>query len=47
QQIVRSLFWLNPDCGLKTRKAEEVKDALSVIVNAVKAKLKEYSQPLS
>ncbi|MBW7505297.1 hypothetical protein J5E97_11300, partial [Streptococcus pneumoniae] len=31
----------NPDCGLKTRKEEEVKDALTVLVNAVKAKRQE------
>ncbi|SUK94493.1 5-methyltetrahydropteroyltriglutamate--homocysteine methyltransferase [Staphylococcus aureus] len=41
QQIDRSLFWVNPDCGLKTRKEEEVKDALTVLVNAVKAKRQE------
>ena len=34
QQIDRSLFWVNPDCGLKTRKEDEVKDALTVLVNA-------------
>ena len=38
QQIDRSLFWVNPDCGLKTRKEDEVKDALTVLVNAVKKK---------
>ncbi|WP_141038302.1 hypothetical protein, partial [Listeria monocytogenes] len=31
-------FWVNPDCGLKTRKEDEVKDALTVLVNAVKKK---------
>ncbi|RIM35489.1 5-methyltetrahydropteroyltriglutamate--homocysteine S-methyltransferase [Staphylococcus caprae] len=41
QQIDRSLFWVNPDCGLKTRKEEEVKDALTVLVNAVKKKRQE------
>jgi 5-methyltetrahydropteroyltriglutamate--homocysteine methyltransferase len=35
QQIDRSLFWVNPDCGLKTRKEEEVKDALTVLLIAV------------
>lgn len=34
QQIDRSLFWVNPDCGLKTRKEEEVKDALKVLVHS-------------
>ena len=41
QQIDRSLFWVNPDCGLKTRKENEVKDALTVLVNAVKKKRQE------
>ncbi|MCY1563654.1 5-methyltetrahydropteroyltriglutamate--homocysteine S-methyltransferase [Staphylococcus pettenkoferi] len=36
QNIDRSLFWVNPDCGLKTRKEEEVKAALSVLVEAVR-----------
>ncbi|MCY1574572.1 5-methyltetrahydropteroyltriglutamate--homocysteine S-methyltransferase [Staphylococcus pettenkoferi] len=36
QNIDRSLFWVNPDCGLKTRKEEEVKEALSVLVEAVR-----------
>lgn len=36
QQIDRSLFWVNPDCGLKTRKEDEVKDALTVLVNTVR-----------
>ncbi len=35
QEIDRSLFWVNPDCGLKTRKEDEVKEALSVLVNSV------------
>ena len=38
QQIDRSLFWVNPDCGLKTRKEDEVKAALTVLVNTVKKK---------
>lgn len=36
QQIDRSLFWVNPDCGLKTRKEDEVKDALTVLVNSAR-----------
>nr|WP_306437972.1 5-methyltetrahydropteroyltriglutamate--homocysteine S-methyltransferase [Staphylococcus hyicus] len=36
QQIDRSLFWVNPDCGLKTRKEAEVKAALTVLVNSAK-----------
>nr|WP_232796257.1 5-methyltetrahydropteroyltriglutamate--homocysteine S-methyltransferase [Staphylococcus canis] len=34
QQIDRSLFWVNPDCGLKTRKEDEVKAALKVLVDS-------------
>jgi len=34
KQIDRSLFWVNPDCGLKTRKEEEVKEALKVLVTS-------------
>ena len=40
QEIDRSLFWVNPDCGLKTRKEDEVKEALSVLVNSVDKLLK-------
>ena len=29
-------LWVNPDCGLKTRKWEEVKPALSAMVEAAK-----------
>ena len=36
QQIDRSLFWVNPDCGLKTRKEDEVKAALAVLVDSAK-----------
>ncbi len=36
KEIDRSLFWVNPDCGLKTRKEDEVKAALSVLVNSAK-----------
>ncbi|EJY6954493.1 TPA: 5-methyltetrahydropteroyltriglutamate--homocysteine S-methyltransferase [Staphylococcus pseudintermedius] len=36
QQIDRSLFWVNPDCGLKTRKEDEVKTALTVLVNSAR-----------
>ncbi|MGO1758664.1 MAG: 5-methyltetrahydropteroyltriglutamate--homocysteine S-methyltransferase, partial [Mammaliicoccus vitulinus] len=35
QKIDRSLFWVNPDCGLKTRQEEEVKQALTVLVKSV------------
>lgn len=36
QQIDRSLFWVNPDCGLKTRKEDEVKAALTGLVNSAR-----------
>ncbi|UXR79410.1 5-methyltetrahydropteroyltriglutamate--homocysteine S-methyltransferase [Staphylococcus sp. IVB6227] len=36
QQIDRSLFWVNPDCGLKTRKEDDVKAALTVLVDSAK-----------
>ncbi|CAM3169787.1 5-methyltetrahydropteroyltriglutamate--homocysteine S-methyltransferase [Filibacter tadaridae] len=29
-------FWINPDCGLKTRKEEETIDALKIMVEAAK-----------
>jgi 5-methyltetrahydropteroyltriglutamate--homocysteine methyltransferase len=29
-------LWINPDCGLKTRKWEETKAALTNLVNAAK-----------
>lgn len=32
----RKLFWINPDCGLKTRKKEEVVPALKAMVQAAK-----------
>ncbi|MCQ9904517.1 5-methyltetrahydropteroyltriglutamate--homocysteine S-methyltransferase, partial [Staphylococcus aureus] len=44
QQIDRSLFWVNPDCGLKTRKEDEVKDALTVLVNTVRKKRESNNQ---
>lgn len=34
QVVKRSKMWVNPDCGLKTRKWEEVKSALSNMVQA-------------
>jgi len=30
-------LWINPDCGLKTRKWEEVKPSLANMVTAVNA----------
>lgn len=35
QKIDRSLFWVNPDCGLKTRQEAEVVEALNVLVKSV------------
>ena len=29
-------IWVNPDCGLKTRKWEETKEAIKKMVNAAK-----------
>jgi 5-methyltetrahydropteroyltriglutamate--homocysteine methyltransferase len=36
QQISVDKLWINPDCGLKTRKWDEVKPALSNMVKAAK-----------
>ncbi len=38
ENIDESLFWVNPDCGLKTRKEEEVVEALKVLVDTVNDK---------
>src|SRR5699024_4127763 len=37
QTISPKQFWVNPDCGLKTRKEDETVDALKVMVEAAKA----------
>ena len=34
--LPKSQLWINPDCGLKTRKWEEVKPSLKNMVEAVK-----------
>lgn len=34
QKIPKENFWLNPDCGLKTRQWPEVKEALAYMVSA-------------
>lgn len=47
QQIDRSLFWVNPDCGLKTRKEDEVKAALTVLVNSAKKLRQNSSNPVA
>ena len=35
--LPKEQLWINPDCGLKTRKWEEVKPSLKNIVEAVKS----------
>ena len=37
QVIPRERLWINPDCGLKTRRWEEVKPALANLVAAAGA----------
>ncbi|KAH6624324.1 cobalamin-independent synthase [Chaetomium sp. MPI-SDFR-AT-0129] len=37
-------LWINPDCGLKTRKWDEVKGALTHLVNAAKEFREQYSK---
>ncbi|KAL2130968.1 hypothetical protein VTI74DRAFT_5713 [Chaetomium olivicolor] len=37
-------LWINPDCGLKTRKWDEVKGALTHMVNAAKYFREKYSK---
>ena len=34
--LPKEQLWINPDCGLKTRKWEEVKPSLKNMVEAVK-----------
>ncbi len=43
--IPKDQLWVNPDCGLKTRKWEEVKDALSVMVEAAKEVREKETSP--
>ncbi len=40
--LPKEQLWINPDCGLKTRKWEEVKPSLTNMVEAVKQIRKEY-----
>lgn len=44
KNIDSKLFWVNPDCGLKTRKEEEVTAALKILVDTVKEKRQALSQ---
>jgi 5-methyltetrahydropteroyltriglutamate--homocysteine methyltransferase len=37
QRIDKTLLWVNPDCGLKTRRWEEVEPALKAMVSAAKS----------
>ena len=37
-------LWVNPDCGLKTRKWEETKPAIEKLVEATKQLRKEYGK---
>ena len=34
--IPKENIWVNPDCGLKTRKWEETKEAIKKMVNAAR-----------
>ena len=36
QRLAVDQIWVNPDCGLKTRKWEEVRPALANMVEAAK-----------
>lgn len=37
-------LWINPDCGLKTRKWDEVKGALTHMVRAAKYFREQYTK---
>ena len=37
EHLAPEQMWVNPDCGLKTRRWEEVKNALQNMVAAAKA----------
>src|SRR5699024_7887769 len=41
QTISPKQFWVNPDCGLKTRREDETIEALKVMVEAAKDARKE------
>ena len=40
--LSKEQLWVNPDCGLKTRRWEEVKPALIAMVHAAKALRTQY-----
>jgi 5-methyltetrahydropteroyltriglutamate--homocysteine methyltransferase len=41
--LPEDLIWVNPDCGLKTRRWDEVIPSLKNMVNATKKVRKEYA----
>lgn len=43
EKIPAERLWVNPDCGLKTRRWEEVEPALANMVNAAKVLRKRYA----
>ena len=45
ERLSASQLWVNPDCGLKTRKWEDVKPALINMVDAAKAARAALAQP--
>ncbi|WP_431522048.1 5-methyltetrahydropteroyltriglutamate--homocysteine S-methyltransferase [Guptibacillus hwajinpoensis] len=42
QVLPENLFWINPDCGLKTRRPAETIEALKVMVSAAKQTRKRF-----
>jgi 5-methyltetrahydropteroyltriglutamate--homocysteine methyltransferase len=42
--IPKEKLWVNPDCGLKTRKWEEVKPALKAMIECARALRKQYAK---
>lgn len=47
QVLGEQQFWVNPDCGLKTRKEQETVAALSNMVQAAKTLRQQIEQPLT
>jgi len=47
QVLDRHQFWVNPDCGLKTRKETETVAALANMVTATKALRQEVQQSIT
>jgi 5-methyltetrahydropteroyltriglutamate--homocysteine methyltransferase len=45
ERLSAGQLWVNPDCGLKTRKWEDVKPALVNMVDAAKAARAALVQP--